>query len=426
MANGAANDVTVYGMPAESGRWVFVFAGLVMNLCLGTVYAWSVFRKPLQELFSTPEVKITATQTLLPFVVFLAIFTVLMPISGRLLQRGIHPRVLSIIGSVLVAAGWILSRFVSDINYLYLTYGVIAGAGVGIVYGIPIAVATRWFPDMKGLAVGITVLGVGASALVTAYAASNLIATQGVLTAFLSLGLFFLVVLVLLSLMLTFPPSGWKPAGWQPAVGAGGTVDFTSAEAIRTSSAWALWLCFVIGSVSGLMAIGISSGVGQEIIKVDAKTAAGLVSFFAMFNGGGRPVFGFLTDAVGPGRAAALSLALVLLASALMVLFAGQGTLVLFMFCFACLWAGLGSWLAIAPTATATYFGIKNSAANYGVIFSAYGIGAIAAGLIAGQAKDVFGSYIYAFYVTGGLALVGIIIALTLMNPPKRAMIQAR
>ena len=199
MTNGTANDVTVYGMPPEYGRWVFVFAGLIMNLCLGTVYAWSVFRKPLQDLFSTPEVKITATQTLLPYMLFLAIFTVLMPISGRLLQRGIHPRVLSIIGSVLVAAGWILSRYVSDINYLYLTYGVIGGAGVGIVYGIPIAVATRWFPDMKGLAVGITVLGFGASALVTAYAASNLIATQGVLSAFLSLGLFFLVVLVYVS-----------------------------------------------------------------------------------------------------------------------------------------------------------------------------------------------------------------------------------
>jgi MFS family permease len=428
MANNTATDeVTIYGMPAESGRWVFVLAGMIMNLCLGTVYAWSVFRKPLQDLFSTTEVKITATQTLMPFVVFLAIFAVLMPISGRSLQRGIHPRVLSIIGSVLVAAGWILSRYVSDINYLYLTYGVIAGAGVGIVYGIPIAVATRWFPDIKGLAVGIVVLGFGASALVTAYAASNLIATQGVLLAFRSLGLFFLVVLVLLSLVLTFPPPGWTPAGWRPAAGSGGTVDFTPAEAIKTSSAWALWFCFLIGSVSGLMAIGISSGVGQEIVKVDAKTAAGLVAFFAMFNGGGRPVFGFLTDAVGPARSAALSLALVLLASALMVFFAGQGTLVLFMFCFACLWAGLGSWLAIAPTAAATYFGIKNSAANYGVIFSAYGIGAIAAGVIAGQAKDVFGNYIYAFYVTGGLALVGIIIALTLMKPPpKPAVKQAR
>ena len=419
MASDIVNDTKVYGVPAETGRWVFVLAGMVMNLCLGTVYAWSVFRKPLQELFSTPEVKITATQTLLPFMVFLAVFTVLMPISGRLLQRGVSPRLLSIIGSLLVAAGWILSGYVTDINYLYLTYGVIAGAGVGIVYGIPIAVVTRWFPDIKGIAVGGTVLGFGASALVTAYVASNLIATQGILTAFRSMGLFFLVWLVLLSLLLKFPPPGWRPAGWQPAAGTGGTVDYTPGEMVGTLSAWGLWLCFIIGSVAGLMAIGISSGVGQEIIKVDAATAASLVAFFAMFNGGGRPVFGFLTDAMGPGRAAALSGALVLLASALMVLFAGEGTLVLFMFCFACLWAALGSWLAIAPTATATFFGIKNSAANYGVIFSAYGIGAIAAGLIAGQAKDVFGSYIYAFYVTGGLALVGIVIALTLMKPPK-------
>jgi MFS family permease len=201
-----------------------------------------------------------------------------------------------------------------------------------------------------------------------------------------------------------------------------GTVDYTPGEMVGTLSAWGLWLCFIIGSVAGLMAIGISSGVGQEIIKVDAQTAASLVAFFAMFNGGGRPVFGFLTDAIGPGKAAALSCALVLLASVLMVLFAGEGTLVLFMFCFGCLWAALGSWLAIAPTATATFFGIRNSAANYGVIFSAYGIGAIAAGLIAGQAKDVFGSYIYAFYVTGGLALLGIIVALTLVKHPKKVM----
>ena len=173
MANDTAHETKVYGMPAETGRWVFVLAGMIMNLCLGTVYAWSVFRKPLQDFFSTPEVKITATQTLLPFVLFLALFTVLMPISGRLLQRGIHPRVLSIIGSVIVAAGWILSRYASDINFLYLTYGVIAGAGVGIVYGIPIAVVTRWFPDMKGIAVGITVLGFGASALITAYVAKH-------------------------------------------------------------------------------------------------------------------------------------------------------------------------------------------------------------------------------------------------------------
>ncbi len=414
-----ANDTKVYGMPAETGRWAFVLAGLIMNLCLGTVYAWSVFRKPLQDLFSTPEVKITATQTLWPFMLFLAFFTVLMPISGRLLQR-VHPRILSIIGSVIVGAGWILSRYAHDMNFLYLTYGVIAGAGVGIVYGIPIAVVTRWFPDMKGIALGITVLGFGVSALITAPMAVALIKADGILLTFLYLGLFFLVALVLLSLVFQFPPAGWQPKGWQAATGTSSTVDFTPSEMLKTSSSWGLWLCFIIGSLSGLMAIGISSPVGQEIIKVDAATAATLVSFFAIFNGGGRPVFGWLTDAIGPGNAAAVSAVLVLSASLLMIFFAGEGHLILYAWCFACFWAALGSWLAIAPTATATFFGIKNSANNYGVIFSAYGIGAIAAGLIAGQARDVFGSYIYAFYVTAGLAALGIIIALTLMKPPKK------
>ncbi len=106
----------------------------------------------------------------------------------------------------------------------------------------------------------------------------------------------------MLSLLLKFPPAGWKPAGWQPATGKGAAVDIHLGEMLGTLSAWGLWLCFIIGSLAGLMAIGIASGVGQEIIKVDAKTAAGLVAFFALFNGGGRPVFGFLTDAVGPGK----------------------------------------------------------------------------------------------------------------------------
>jgi len=421
MADNVTGNVKLFGLEPEIGRWMFVLSGLIMNLCLGTVYAWSVFRKPLQEYFSTAEVKITATQTLWPFMLFLAVFTVLMPITGRILQRGMHPRTLSIIGSVVVAAGWVLSSYAPNISFMYWTYGVIAGAGVGIVYGIPIAVSTRWFPDMKGLAVGITVLGFGVSALITAPMAVALIKAEGILPTFMYLGYFFLAALVLLSLVLQFPPAGWLPAGWKPAAGVSGAVDFTPSEVVKTSSGWGLWLCFIIGSLSGLMAIGISSPVGQEIIKVDAVTAATLVSFFAIFNGGGRPVFGWLTDAIGPGKAAALSFVLVLSASLLMILFAGEGRLILYAWCFACFWAALGSWLAIAPVSTAAFFGIKNSALNYGVIFSAYGIGAIAGGLIAGQARDVYGSYMNAFYVTAVLAALGIIIALTLMKPPKTA-----
>src|SRR5512135_3494913 len=179
-----SNDATVFGMPVRTGRWAFVFAGMLMNVCLGTVYAWSVFRNPVAKLFSTADVPITAKQTLWPFMLFLAVFTILMPISGRIVQK-VHPMTVSLVGSLIVAAGWILSSYATSINFLYVTYGAIAGAGVGIVYGIPIAVVARWFPDLKGLAVGITVLGFGVSALVTAPIAHLLIETYGILKTFL-------------------------------------------------------------------------------------------------------------------------------------------------------------------------------------------------------------------------------------------------
>jgi MFS transporter, OFA family, oxalate/formate antiporter len=412
-------DATLFGMPVRTGRWAFVLAGMLMNVCLGTVYAWSVFRKPVATLFSTPDAPITAKQTLWPFMLFLALFTVLMPISGRIVQK-VHPRTISLIGSLIVAAGWILSSYATSINQLYLTYGVIAGAGVGIAYGIPIAVVTRWFPDLKGLAVGLTVLGFGVSALVMAPLAQALIETKGILNTFYILGVAFLVALVLTSLILRFPPAGWRPEGWHGAASAANEKNFTAVEMLSTSSCLGLWLCFIIGSLSGLMAIGISSNVGQEIIKLNPATSAGLVSFFALFNGGGRPLFGWLTDAIGHSKAAALSLLLTVLASAAMLL-AREGSVVLYAVCFAAFWMGLGSWLAIAPTTVATYFGAKNYATNYGIVFSAYGIGAILASLSAGFAKDIFGSYIHAFHVSGSLATVGVIIALTLMKKPKIA-----
>jgi len=411
---------TLFGMPVRTGRWVFVLAGMLLNACLGTVYAWSVFRTPVARLFSTADVPITAKQTLWPvFIQLLALFT-LMPISGRIVQK-VHPRTVSLVGSLIVGAGLILSSYATNINFLCITYGVIAGAGVGIVYGIPIAVVIRWFPDLKGLAVGLTVLGFGMPALVTAPLAHALIEIYGILQTFLILGIALLVAQVLMSLVLRFPPAGWRLEGWQGAAAAASERNFTPSEMLKTWSCLGLWLCFIIGSLSGLMAIGISRNVGQEVIKLKPATVAGLVSFSALFNGGGRPLFGWLSNAIGHSKAAALSLLLIVLASGAMVLFAGEGSVILYAACFAAFGMGLGSWFAIAPTAVATYFGPKNYPTNYGIIFSAYGIGAILGSLSAGFVRDILGSYIYAFHVSGSLATVGVIIALTLMKKPRPA-----
>jgi MFS family permease len=409
-----ADETKVFGMPPESGRWLYVLLGLVMNVCLGAVYAYSIFLGPVKKAFNS-----SASLSILPFMVFLAFFAILMFFGGRLMEK-LGPRNVSIIGGVIVGLGWLLSSFATNIWFLILTYGVIAGSGVGLVYGCPIAVGAKWFPDKKGLAVGLIVAGFGGSALITGKIANAMIPSVGLSTTFLYFGIAFGMILFILSLPLKFPAAGWIPKGWKPSAGAAAAVNFTPGEMVKTGTYWGLFLCFIVGAIAGLMAIGISKPVGNEIIKISGETAATLVGVFACFNALGRPIFGLLTDKITPRYAAMLNLAIILMVSLVMIT-AKEGDTNLYVISFVGFWMCLGGWLAIAPTATATFFGMQNYARNYGVVFFAYGLGAIIGGIISGQAKDVFGTYTFAFYPTAVLALVGMVLAAMLLKPPKKA-----
>ncbi|MBP7342460.1 MAG: MFS transporter, partial [Syntrophaceae bacterium] len=188
-------DAKVLGLPAASGRWLFVILGLIMNVCLGAVYAYSIFLKPVRDAF--PDV--SAFQANLPFMVFLAFFAVLMFFGGRVMEK-LGPRKLGVTGGVIVGLGWLLSGFAPNIWVLTLTYGVIAGSGVGLVYGCPVSMGAKWFPDKKGLAVGLMLAGFGGSALITGKIANALIPTVGLSSTFMSFGVAFGVILVVLSL----------------------------------------------------------------------------------------------------------------------------------------------------------------------------------------------------------------------------------
>ena len=410
-----AENVKVCGLPAESGRWLFVVLGLIMNVCLGAVYAYSIFLKPVREAFAG----ISAFQANLPFMVFLAFFAVLMFFGGRIMDN-LGPRKLGVAGGLIVGLGWLLSSFAPNIWVLTLTYGVIAGSGVGLVYGCPVAMGAKWFPDKKGLAVGLTLAGFGGSALITGKVASVLLPSVGLSMTFLYFGITFGIILIVLSLPFRFPPAGWAPREWKPPAGAVAAADLIPGEIVKTKAFWGLFFCFLIGSIAGLMAIGISKPVGNEIIKISGETAATLVGVFAIFNALGRPIFGWLTDKIAPRNAALLNLIIILVVSVIMIT-AEEGNTALFTISFIGFWLCLGGWLAIAPTATATYFGMKNSARNYGVVFFAYGVGAILGGVISGQARDVFGTYTYAFYPTAVLAVAGLILAAALMRPPQKS-----
>lgn len=403
------NDLKILGIKAESGRWLYVVFGLTINLCLGSIYAFSIFRPHLEKIWN-----INATQSSLPFMIFLAMFAFTMPFSGNLMQR-LGPRNTMCLGSILVGLGWIAASFSQNINSLTLLYGIIGGAGVGIMYGVPIAASAKWFPDRGGLAIGLTVGGFGLSALITAPIIKQLIGSVGVLDTFLYLGIAFLIILIILSLPYKFPPEGWKPEGFiakTSSVNASTTVELDREEMVKTSSFWALWFTYTVGCFAGLMAIGISAPAGKEV-GLTAEISALSVSLYAIFNFLGRPLFGWLTDKIKPKAAAILSFLIIGGASLLIY---GIREKIIFIVGFCLLWLNLGGWLAIAPTATKIFYGTKFYGKNYGLVFTAYGTGAITGGLVSGQIKDFSGSYFSVFPVVAVCSLVGIVVALFFLS----------
>jgi MFS family permease len=438
-----AEGTKLFGMPAEKGRWLLIVLGFIINLCLGSVYAYSIFGKQLAV-----EWKFNLAQSgdifkqQIPFGVFLLFFAAVFPLSGQLLEK-IGPKKQGLIGGVIVALGWITASFVAkwtqSVPLFVLTYGVIAGSGVGICYIAPIQVATRWFPDKKGLATGLTVAGFGGSPFISTYLGQKLInmhTPHQVSDALLYLGIAFLVILLVCFWFMRFPEAGWKPAGWTPKASpsaATSAVNYNRNEIIKTRAFWILFACFAIGSLAGLMAIGIWSNVNAlPMVKWSVMTAAlstGVIIQFilAPFNAIGRPLLGFVTDKGGPKVAAIITFVLILLAAIGMITMRSATTpsgahQAVYFICFVAFYLGLGGWLAIAPTATAQYFGTKFSSRNYGVVFLAYGVGGLVATFVAAYSSKIFtgsGGLINAFIPVAILAVLGLVMAVFFMKPPK-------
>jgi MFS family permease len=248
-------------------------------------------------------------------------------------------------------------------------------------------------------------------------------------------GIAFIVITIVASMFLRFPPAGWKPAGWAPPTPVAGAVqrfDFMRNEMTKTGTFKGLWLCYTIGALAGLTAIGIVGPVGKEVMTNAGMSAAAtttltfqLILPFAICNGIARPIFGTLTDKLTPKNAAILTFVGIIVACLLQ--YSSYSSVPAFIVTFCLLWGCLGAWLAIGPAATATYFGMKDNAKNYGLMFTAYGVGAvvggvvsaeIAANTVAAKGATFLDAYRSFFLVVAVLAALGIVIAFTLMKPP--------
>lgn len=385
-------------------RVSYIVLGILILMCLGTIYSWSVFKGPISISLSSNGETISSLQSNLPFMVFLLAYAFSMPFAGMYIEK-LGPRLITIIGGIIFSSGWIISSFLSNIFLITLAYGLLGGMGVGIIYGAPVAVSAKWFPKKKGLAVGLTLLGFGLSPFVTARLAKYLlnIYNNNVFMTFRVLGIAFLIIILILGSFLKFPEKTENSKEEEDKL------SLNVKEMMKTGQFKGLWFCFLLGTLIGLMIIGISSPAGMELVNLDSNKAAFMVSFFAIFNGIGRPLFGLLTDKFTAKKSALISYLMIIIAS-LMIIFKGHNFIV-FSLAFSIFWLNLGGWLAIVPAATNNLFGHKHYSKNYGIVFTAYGIGALLGGFISGEIRDIFGSYIYIFYPVIVFAVIGIIVS---------------
>jgi OFA family oxalate/formate antiporter-like MFS transporter len=396
-----------------ANRWLIAAAGVVMQVALGAVYAWSVFRTPLVKGFGWSISQVTLTFTIAIFTLGFAAF------AGGLWMRAKGPRIVGVTAGVLYGLGVSLAMF-SDrgLWVLYLTYGLIGGAGLGLGYIVPVATLVKWFPDRRGFITGVAVAGFGAGALVTAPLATKLIKSVGVLETFGILGVAYLILVVGAAMFMKNPPAGYAPPGWSPSAAtqqqrAGH--EYTLSQALRTWQWYALWALLFLNVTAGISILSQAAPMATEITGVTATVAAGLVGIISIANGSGRFLWAWLSDFIGRRW---VFLAMFLLQAALffvlpLVSAFGVFTLLTFIILL-CYGGGFGTM----PAFCADYFGSKDVGSIYGLMLTAWGFASVLGPLLIARIRETTGHYSEALYIIAGIMLVSAILPL-LVRPPK-------
>ncbi len=400
--------------------WQVTLAGLGINLALGILYTWSIFKLAIKESIQRGDGRFNWDMAALndPYAVCCLVFAFTMIIAGRLQDR-LTPRITAIIGGLLTGAGLLLSSFSASLLSWIVGFGVLTGAGLGFGYASATPPAIKWFPAARtGLIAGIVVAGFGLASVYIAPTANFLIARFGLSQAMMIFGLSFTVVVCVLAMMLVNPPKGYVPpqaagAKGRPVVNAVAVQEFAPFEMMRTLSFYKLWFMFFAGSGAGLIIIGSVAGMARQSM---GQLAWVVVALMAVGNAGGRIIAGIISDRIGRTRTLMLTMsfqALVILS----LLFIDQTQAVLLVLAAALIGFNYGTNLSLFPSATKDYYGLSNFGANYGLIFSAWG----AAGFILPRISQMIvaytGSSHYAYILAAGLLVASAIMAVRTKAP---------
>ncbi|EKF9794225.1 OFA family MFS transporter [Vibrio cholerae] len=384
-----------------------LLAGFCINLCLGILYAWSVFNKALVTDFGW-----SAADASSPYAIATIAFSVCLLVAG-ILQDRMGPRNILILGTTLTGLGMIASGFASSVLMLNLTFGVMTGAGIGFGYACLSPSAMKWFhPSKKGMVNGLIAAGFGLAAIYLAPLTSALITHLGIQTSFMILGAGVLAIAVPLACTINNPPAGYVPAEPKLKVGqeakvAAKVANLSWKAMLKTPQFYALWLMYALAASVGLMIIGNITNIAS--VQANLPNAVYLASILAIFNSGGRVAAGILSDKIGGVRTLLLAF---LLQGGNMVLFATFDSEFTLIIGTAIAAVGYGTLLAVFPSITAEFYGLKNYGTNYGVLYTSWGIGGAIGAAVVGYSMTHGGGYNLAYTISAAMMAVCILLAL--------------
>lgn len=404
----AASQVAV----SPGKRWIILLGGVLVQLALGGVYAWSTFGKAMT---SPDAYGWSAALVTVPFETAIGMIFVGAFIGGRL-QDARGPRTVALAGGVIYSIGVIIASFAGkdSIWLLILGYGVIGGFGLGMAYIVPIAMLQKWFPDKAGLITGIAVGGFGFGAVITSPLGQQLLDKHNPAAVFLPLGIAYLIAVLIGASVFANPPAGYTVAGFTPVKKKGGDDDYTLGEALRTPQWYMLTAILALAVVAGISLISVAAASLVDVAGLSAAGAATFVGLFGLLNGGGRIFWAWISDKIGKMPAFGALLAI-----------EGVGLLILphataawlFILLAALIYLCYGGAFGTMPSTAGKFFGVSQAGAIYGLMIVAWSIGGIAGPLIVAGLVGHDKNYVLGFTVVGIIALAAIVLTF-ITKPP--------
>ena len=385
-----------------------LLAGFCINLCLGILYAWSVFNKAL-----VTESGWSAAEASAPYATATITFSICLLIAG-ILQDRMGPRLILLLGTTLTGVGMIASSFIDSPMMLNITFGIVTGAGIGFGYACLSPSAMKWFhPSKKGMVCGIIAAGFGLAAIYLAPLTSMLIGQMGIQSSFLILGIGILVIAVPLAATINNPPEGYQPKqphGTETKAQSSNqqNSDLDWKAMLKTPQFYSLWVMYAFAASVGLMVIGNITNIAS--VQANLPNAVYLASVLAIFNSGGRIAAGMLADKIGGIRTLLLAF---IIQGINMVLFAAFDSELTLVIGTAVTALGYGTLLAVFPTITAEFYGLKNYGTNYGVLYTSWGIGGAIGAAIVGFSMTSGEGYTLAYSISAALMGVCVLLGLT-------------